>query len=240
MRILLAASLAVNLLFLAVGGYVVHQKGGVRYLRQYRAILSGRELTIESFSPYYQSRYSDFMGQDRRSGAVIFAGDSLTEQADWNKLLKRNDIVNRGIGADTSVGLEFRLGEIIKHAPSKIFLMIGVADLRIGRRPVQVLEQYRRILERLAQELPQTRIFVQSILPIHPALFGREIALEDIRAINEELEPLAGSYGATFLDLHSHFSDSEQRLDRAYTVDGVHLNAVGYKKWAELAQKYLR
>ena len=42
------------------------------------------------------------------------------------------------------------------------------------------------------------------------------------------------------IDLHPYFLDSEGKLDKAYTLDGLHPNEKGYKVWKKILQPYLK
>ena len=235
---MLVASLLLNLCFAAVAGYVLYRKGGLRYLRNYRAILRGDGLTIDNFPAYYRQRYSMFWADPIMPGRVVLAGDSLTEQHDWSVACGQT-AMNRGIAGDTSVGLLFRVGEILRHRPRKLFLLIGVSDLRIGRSGKQILDTYAQsLLRRIRKDAPGTEVFVQSVLPINPQLFGSEIDPEEVSRLNQGLIQLARSHGATFADVH-HSLLTGRALDPRYTTDGVHLNAQGYQVWeAELKRAW--
>jgi len=41
------------------------------------------------------------------------------------------------------------------------------------------------------------------------------------------------------IDLYPHFLDAQNKLDKKYTLDGLHPNAEGYKVWAAILKKYL-
>ena len=60
---------------------------------------------------------------------------------------------------------------------------------------------------------------------------------EHIAAVNSALKKMATDYKVNLIDLHAHFLDSEGRLIKEFTQDGLHLNAAGYKHWAALLQK---
>ncbi|HEY0715350.1 MAG TPA: GDSL-type esterase/lipase family protein [Polyangia bacterium] len=226
---LLVASLALNALFVAAGGYVLHRKGGIKYLKNYRAILRGDAVTIETFPHYYRNKYSEFWGEPVVAGSTIFVGDSLTEQHDWSSFC-RKPVLNRGIGADTSLGIHFRLGEMIRHRPQMLFVMAGIADLRIGRSVDRILEAHANILTQMGKASPQTKLFVQSVLPINPDLFGREIDPSNVSRINDGLRALSAKHGATYVDIYSRLQESGT-LARRFTNDGVHLTDAGYREW---------
>ena len=74
------------------------------------------------------------------TGAVVWIGDSITEQAWWGFLTKERPLVNRGIGGDNTRGMLARLPEILESSPRKIFFMGGVNDIS-GNRPVEEIFQ---------------------------------------------------------------------------------------------------
>ena len=65
--------------------------------------------------------------------STLFLGDSLTEYGNWRELFPGLDIKNRGIAGDTTDGVLHRLDGITALSPDKIFLMIGINDLLMGR-----------------------------------------------------------------------------------------------------------
>jgi len=64
------------------------------------------------------------------SNDIVLAGDSHTQFYDSQEYLKGYKIVNRGIMGDNSAGLLNRLDEITKGHPKKLFIQIGLNDIR--------------------------------------------------------------------------------------------------------------
>ncbi|MCK7558035.1 GDSL-type esterase/lipase family protein [Chitinophaga sedimenti] len=62
---------------------------------------------------------------------------------------------------------------------------------------------------------------------------------EHIAALNEGYRKIAAEAGATLIELNKPFQDSEGKLKKELTMDGLHLNAEGYKLWAGLLKPYL-
>jgi len=79
--------------------------------------------------PYYVARISIFDQIPLSSDDIVFVGDSITDQGEWEQLFHSLNVKNRGIGADTTQGVLHRLQEITNAKPKKIFLMIGINDL---------------------------------------------------------------------------------------------------------------
>ena len=234
-RVLALASLLLNAAFIASASYVVHRKGGLDYLRRYRDILADESITIESFPPFYQQQYSYFLGHPLAAGQTVFIGDSLTEGFDLERWFPGEpSLSNRGIGSDNTVGVLFRLDEVLRSTPHRIMLLIGISDLRIGRSPERIAATILRFVERTATGSPTTNVVLQSVLPINRDLFGREIDPEDILSVNTSLELMASDYERVeYLDLSQRFSDDEGRLRSELTLDGVHLNEEGYRTYRD-------
>lgn len=87
---------------------------------------------------YYDTRRAAHDEEGLQQGAIVFLGNSITEQGWWSLLLKRGDVENRGIGGDNTFGMIDRLPDILKSKPRKIFLMAGINDLT-GGQPVDTI-----------------------------------------------------------------------------------------------------
>jgi len=58
--------------------------------------------------------------------------------------------------------------------------------------------------------------------------------------LNEQLQKLTTEYSYQYIDLYSHFVNSQNQLDPKYTPDGVHLNGDGYMLWKKLIENYVQ
>ncbi len=61
----------------------------------------------------------------QKTGLAVMLGNSITYRINWNELLNRSDIINRGIGSDTTAGFLSRLEYVIAPNPKVVFLMGG-------------------------------------------------------------------------------------------------------------------
>lgn len=118
---------------------------------------------------HYCQRVAEFEAQPACSNAIILLGDSLTEFADWNHLLQ-GQILNRGIAGDMIEGMTLRLDELVRHTPSKIFLMAGCNNF--VKYPsisvAQVWSAYCKLIAQLRRLMPSARLFVAGTLPLNP------------------------------------------------------------------------
>lgn len=165
------------------------------------------------------------------SGEIVFVGDSITEFNPIEELIESSlKIYNRGIRGITSLQLLDHLEEqILGLKPKIIFLMIGVNDLKT-REPQLVFETILTIIKQVKKNLPQSKIYLQSILPINES--SRFIRNKNRRStksvliLNKLLSEIDNVY---WLDLHSLLRDSNNELPERYTTDGVHLTIDAYR-----------
>ncbi|MFN2394068.1 MAG: SGNH/GDSL hydrolase family protein [Bacteroidales bacterium] len=209
-------------------------------------LLNSSPLTGQVDSTYrfyfYDQRYSLFEALETKPGQIIMLGNSITNGGNWSELLGNNRVINRGISGDNTFGVLNRLDEIVSSQPQKIFILIGINDLS-RETPVDViLNNYKRIVKRIQKDSPGTKIYVQSLFPTNNEFdhFPRAQNKDDeIRAVNNGIEEIAGEYGLTFIDLYPHFLDEEGKLSKDYTNDGLHLMGEGYLKWAEILMEFI-
>ncbi|KKK38733.1 hypothetical protein WQ57_07025 [Mesobacillus campisalis] len=196
------------------------------------------EVTVSS--PYYAARNDVFSTTTGPAGGTILIGDSLTDMNEWEEAFPGKNIKNRGIYGDTTKGVLNRLEPVISQKPEKIFIMVGINDLEEGVKKDSLLKNYQSILSTLKNGLPDTEIYIQSLLPTHEELNAKSaIKNEEITEINEELKQLAQNQDAFYIDLYPKFESEDGQLAKKYTVDGVHLNGEGYKVWEETIRKYV-
>jgi lysophospholipase L1-like esterase len=131
----------------------------------------------------------------------------------------------------------YRLNEITSSKPKKIFLLIDVNDVRYKRSVDYIIGKNHQIVEIIKKESPKTKIYLQSILPTYAR---KERPIDTIRAINQGLEKIAQQENIIYIDLFSHFIDSTGYLDKKYSLDGLHLNGVGYQNWKDVIKHLVR
>lgn len=187
---------------------------------------------------YYYHKKEHFELLPNTPNSILFLGDSITDNAEWAELFGNNPrIKNRGIGGDDTDGVLGRLKEVTESQPSKIFIMIGTNDLAYGKTKEYVLQNYRKIVEQIIAESPNTKIFVQSILPVDEAMHPTRPNAA-IKFINEHLKDMSQELGLIYIDLYTDF-EKEGVLNPDFSIDGLHLNGKGYEVWKNIIQKHV-
>ncbi len=192
-------------------------------------------------STYYFQKTAHFESLPNHKNEIIFIGDSITDGCEWSEVFDNKRVKNRGISGDVTQGVLDRLGEITESMPEKVFLMIGINDLAVGKSTDEIIENISQIVQNINFASPKTKVFVQSILPVNEyyGLFNRHTDKgNEISLINHSLaEGVKGNY--QYIDLHSYFLNEDKKLDISLSNDGLHLNGKGYQLWASLIKKHV-
>lgn len=208
----------------------------------FTTFISGVYAQERKHSHFYEQRSDLFEKLPITSKDIIFIGNSITNGAEWCELFPNKPVKNRGISADITEGVYERLDYIANAKPAKIFLMIGVNDIARGIETSTTVDYMRKIIEKIQQTAPKTKIYIQSLLPVNAdfEIFKDHMKPELIKEINNQFKILAREHKVTFIDLYSHFVEKgTDKLATKYTNDGLHLMAEGYFLWRDIVLPYL-
>ena len=197
----------------------------------------------DNYNTYWNQRATLFAALPVTSDDIIFVGNSITDGGEWWELFQTPGIKNRGISGDTSRGVIDRLDPIVAGKPKKVFLMIGINDLSRGLTIDSIAANVAQIVGRLRIESPQTKIYIQSTLPVSDEkdMFkGHSARRDDVAPLNELYKKIALDNGATYIDLYSQFVNPQTgKMNLKYSNDGLHLLGEGYILWGKIAKPYV-
>jgi lysophospholipase L1-like esterase len=186
-----------------------------------------------------------------KSADIVMLGDSQIKGVDWNELLGRERIVNRGIPSDVLNGIKKRLDFVFNLNPKVVFIMGGVNDVYNWTPVEDIFKTYKEIVAALMAR--NIKVVIQSVIYSgenwgeewlkvnYPDTNPRDVNLsrnKEIDNLNLLLKNFALSNKILFLDINSRLK-AGNFLKRDYHYDGIHLNARGYKIWGEEVEKAL-
>lgn len=192
---------------------------------------------------YWDQKTSLFDVLPVNSDDIVFLGNSITDGGEFAELFDMPNIKNRGIRSDVITGVEKRLTQVTSGCPAKIFLLIGINDVSHGLTVDQLAARYERLVKKIREQTPQTRLYIQSVMPInndfnrYRNLKGRE---KVIPALNSRLQTIAAQNGAEYVDLTKALESAPNKLNPKYTNDGLHLNGPGYRAWARAIRNLVK
>ena len=198
--------------------------------------LTGAENTFSyDMNPNYYPKKEQFDMIDGQFN-IVMLGNSITEQINWNELLDRNDIANRGISGDITEGMLIRIDSVLKLRPAICFFMGGVNDITRRVSYDNTLSNITEIVNIFSAE--GIEIVIQSVLYTGEGFFSSDYNNPIITRLNEDMKKLCGDKEITFLDLNAHLSQNG-KLRPEFTHDGLHLNAEGYSVWGKVLEDFL-
>lgn len=192
---------------------------------------------------YWDRKVSQFDSLPVYPEDIVFLGNSITDGGHFNELFEMPNIKNRGISSDVINGVAKRLKQVTKGHPKKIFLLIGINDVAQNLSVPTLLKRYEALVDSILSQSPESKLYIQSVMPVnhsfkrYKSLYGKDKIITDF---NKGLKSMAQNKGVTYIDLWPFLADSNGRLKREFTNDGLHLSGAGYKAWTKGIDKYVR
>lgn len=179
----------------------------------------------------------------------LFLGDSITEQYDLKEYYEDYPVVNSGVSGDfTSSIVENMKKRVYDYNPSKVFLLIGINDLRNGKNVSEIVSNTKEIIKLIKENRPYSEIYLESIYPINKtdddkisdSVRDIEFDNEKIIEVNDLLKVLAKDEKITYVDLYNKLVDDDGNLNISYTKDGLHISSEGYEFITKELMKYIK
>lgn len=171
---------------------------------------------------------------------IVFVGDSHTQNFELFEILKNQNVRNRGIFYDTSLGVKKRINDIAKRHPAKVFIEIGINDLQRKIPLNQIAANISNIISALKSSSPETKIYLQSVLPVAKSYTNADSINKIREQLNKIYFRICIQYKITFVNLDNVFLTNGYLLEKYDVGDRIHLNYQGYLKWSEILRQYLK
>ena len=203
--------------------------------------------------PGTEKRHESFNEISKKGEAqLVFLGDSITHgwegrgKAVWEKCWAPLKAANFGIGGDRTEHVLWRLehGNFDGLKPKLVVLMIGTNNTGHAGRPQkelndavyqctaeQTAEGVKRIVERLKQKCPGTKVLILGIFP--RGADNNDKMRQQNEATNAIISKLADGSTVHYLDIGKTFLTPDGVLSKDIMPDLLHPNEKGYEIWAQ-------
>ena len=171
-------------------------------------------------------------------GGVVFLGSSSFRRWDLEKAFPGRGVINRGFGGSQMADALRHLDRIVLPLePRTLLLYEGDNDIGRGKSPDTVETEFRKLVKRVRERLPETHIVFVAIKPS----LRRWHLIEKVREANSRIRAVAEADAlVTFVDVGTPLlgPDGKPRPE-LFVEDQLHLNDAGYAIWAELLAPYV-
>lgn len=159
----------------------------------------------------------------------VIMGDSIAMGFSEYGILNSSSVV-------AEIGVQIGDEEVVKTQiekakemnPQMLFLCYGLNDIKEGDITAEKFaDYYKERINYIQKELPNTKIFVNSVFPVTRSAIEENKTLGQIEQYNEKLREVCDSKQIAFLN----FTDLAGSQD--YEEDGIHFVPEFYEKWAE-------
>ena len=201
-------------------------------------ILAATTRPAQADLPFRNHRFSGFQSLPIcMDGDIVFIGNSITNMHDWYEGLGgQQNVHNRGTSGGLSSEIIDNLESMIAGNPSKVFLMIGINDLRANTEPATVVANTQTIINRIREEVPGATVYYQSVLP------ASSVSKNIIETTNSSMKNWIDAQGDSkivFVDLYCIFNDGNGNIKdtsatssaTSYSWDGLHPSQRAYHEW---------
>lgn len=155
---------------------------------------------------------------------VYIMGDSLMNGLEVYNVLNSNNLITQ-VSASL-YHLSDNTSKIVRMNPEILILHYGLNHVEnVSVQPGRFISLYTKILTKIKDKLPDTRIIVSGIFPVDTDK-ARAKRYERIDDYNEAIKEMCNQLGVEYLDNTPAFSNAKEY----YAGDGIHLSGDFYEK----------
>jgi len=233
---ILVTSNVVLLLIIAAAAYRYGWLAKITHKMQSTKQVPQNAFAYNPTCEYSLDHYSFHYIHDCDTPSIIMFGNSLISRGNWQQLLSREDINNRGIAGDMLPCLCKRL-KYLKNKNAKIwFIEAGINDLQRASGE-QLLDNYKEIVDFVKAENSIPVIVLINYLS--KKVNAIKMHTTDYRVVNHKIKELntlvikyAQENNLDYIDLNPFIASDSLEIKDEYTTDGLHLSAAAYLVWA--------
>ncbi|QNL48216.1 hypothetical protein H8S90_15575 [Olivibacter sp. SDN3] len=146
--------------------------------------------------------------------------------------------LNMGFGGSTYKDCLYYFDTVFAGVyPKNIVLYGGDNDIANGETPTAILNSFKALVNKIQGKYPNQALAVISIKPS----LSRLHLLPDIIRTNNMLQQSINRIGGSYIDVFSlMLNNKKQPRKELFLEDDLHMNAQGYRIWAETLLDYFK
>ncbi len=190
--------------------------------------VEGKIQELEKAERLADEEWQNRPNNEKFAGSLVM-GDSITQGLYVYEILDSSLVVAKkgvGVRSPDKTGLSDMINQVISAKPQNLFLAFGMNDIVAAGGDANVFSaDYKVVLERLKEGLPDTKIYVNSVLPARQNVVAKDARYGKVPEYNESLKALCAEEEVTFID------NTGLVTEEYYEVDGIHMKKVYYQGW---------
>lgn len=156
----------------------------------------------------------------------VILGDSMPEALiDYHLLYSNNVIAIRGRRTDNC---DEEIHKAIRLSPQHVFLCYGMNDMPYFKKNVTgFIENYTKQIKKLKNALPNSKIYINSIIPMADFVYQNEPIYKEDKMYNLALQTMCERLDVTYIDNSQLIAGKTA----TYEFDGMHPKYPYYPLW---------
>jgi lysophospholipase L1-like esterase len=171
------------------------------------------------------------------NGGIVFAGSSTIRL--WDLASAFPKATNSGFGGSEIRDVtHFADRMILKHEPRVIVFYAGDNDIKSGRSPLQVKQDFEAFVQAVHKRLPKTKVYFISVKPSVARWSLFETQTQANRLVKDycERDDRLG-----YIDIVPAMLGTDGKpTPELFVKDGLHLSPKGYAIWNEVVGKAVK
>lgn len=190
---------------------------------------------------------SDKEKNSKATENIVFFGDSLTARYNLKFYFPKENVVNKGVGAEKTEDLLKRIEtDVYEYNPSKVLVQCGINDITNDVDKDDILLNIQTIITGIKVNRGNAKIYMESLYPVNEKIVKnsanekhRKLNNKEIQEYNKEIKKICLENNVIYVDVFNEMLDKEGNLKDLYTDDGIHLTNLGYLKITSVLNKYI-
>ena len=197
------------------------------------AVHSNEELDWPNLAKY-RPENEIMLNEKNNKDRIVLIGDSITEG--WSLMdpdfFRNNNLINRGIGGQTSPQMLIRFKQDAVHLkPKLIIINAGTNDIAANTGPAtpeMITDNITSMAEIALKH--SIKVALSTILPVDNYQWNETVkdAPERITSVNSLLKKYSEQNNLTFINFYSAMVNENKGMKSHYANDGVHPTKEGY------------
>lgn len=158
----------------------------------------------------------------------VFVGDSISDGLAYYDFIDSSNVIAK-LGF-TLLKAENEVDKIASLKPKNIYILFGANDMDAKLSSEMFTQRYEKLIKGIKAKSPNSKIYVQSILPVSDKAVKSKPYLNSARIneFNNALKKMAKKENINYVNIASVFKDSNTDLHEG---DGIHFKYQFYILW---------